>query len=83
MRHIAFLAQESLANSPAAGGVLMAIVAAIIYGVVDFVRFVAANRRHAKLRRPTFAEIEARYGLEPGPSPSKRRGEGSTEKGNS
>ena len=83
MHQIAFLAQESMANSSAAGGVLLAIVAAIIYGVVDFVRFVAANRQHAKLRRPTFAEVEARYGIESGSGPSKPRDESPIEKGNS
>jgi len=59
----ALLAQESLANSPATGGILIAILAAIIYGVVDFFRFLANNRRIAKSRRPTFAEIEANYGI--------------------
>jgi hypothetical protein len=83
MHQIDFLAQESLANSSAAGGVLIALVAAIIYGVVDFVRFEVAHRRRAKLRRPTFAEVEARYGIESGSGPSKPRDESPIEKGNS
>lgn len=65
----ALLAQESLANSPATGGILMAILAAIIYGIVDFFRFLANNRRIAKSRRPTFAEVEANYGLRPDSDP--------------
>ncbi len=59
------LAQESPTSSPATGGILIAILAAIIYGVVDFFRFLANNRRIAKSRRPTFAEIEASHGIRP------------------
>lgn len=78
MPESAYIAQQSVTNSATAIGVFTAYLAGIIYLIVDIVKSLAKNREVSKLRRPTFAELEAKYALGPDFAPTAPPNEGNS-----